>query len=98
VSEREICGVCKGPWPCSCSPQAVMVVLRTEDDVSERLAAGMARQNDPLISKVYDPPIREVTWETRNGEFCGAQLPRRRPDGCWTGGRGTRCQTYLAGV
>ena len=71
MTEREICGSCRGPWPCTCSPQAVVVVLReADDDVSERLARGMARSSDPLIAKPYEPPIRDVTWLTPD-PHCG---------------------------
>lgn len=66
--EREICGKCRGSWPCSCSPQAVVVVLR--EDVSERLARQMAGRNDPLIEKPYESPIQDVTW-TNARPFCG---------------------------
>jgi hypothetical protein len=75
MSDREICGVCRGSWPCECSPHAASVVMMesVDDDFATRMAARMgADRNAPLLEKPYDPPIRDVTWRRDpTNEFCG---------------------------
>lgn len=75
MSEREICGACRGKWPCACSPQAVSVVLMesVDDELSANLADRMGGgRNDPLTLRPYDPdpPIANKTPMYGNG-YCG---------------------------
>lgn len=58
----EICGRCRGPWPCDCSPEAVPIVMieSVDDDYATALARRMADKDAPLSVRAYDldPPIR----------------------------------------
>jgi len=77
MSDREICGVCQGTWPCSCSASAVPVVMMSADD---NLAASLARRmgserNDPLTIVPIEPESPLAVYDYGRGEdfdkFCG---------------------------
>lgn len=58
MPEREICGICQGPWPCECSPSAAPVVLMAsvDDDFAADIAKRMRNSPDaPLTVSAYEP-------------------------------------------
>lgn len=77
MSEREICGACRGPWPCECSPQAVSVVMMpsVDDDYATALAKRMRSDPDaPLRVSAYEPePVLKVDlgYGRRIDDYCG---------------------------
>lgn len=74
MSDREICGVCRGSWPCECAPHAAPVVLM--ESVDDEYAAALAKRmridpGAPLQISAYvpDAPLK-VDLGYGDG-FCG---------------------------
>ena len=76
TTEREICGVCRGPWPCECSPQAAPVVMMesVDDDYARAIARRMREDKTaPLTVRPYDgePVLRVHLLHGGFDTFCG---------------------------
>ncbi len=75
MAEREICGVCRNPWPCSCSDaaQPVVIMESADDDLAARLAHRMGPgRDDPLALAPYDPnPLIEKKGVFFDEGYCG---------------------------
>lgn len=75
MAEREICGVCRNPWPCTCTDaaQPVVIMESVDDDLVAQLAHRMgAGRDDPLALAPYDPdPLIKVKGKFYGEGYCG---------------------------